>query len=76
MTGPMLSGDYWTQWVMLPGVTIGRYTKADGATEYWRREDLGKWVKLPHWWHPKTFAYQPWCPPPWLTRRLYSCGQP
>lgn len=47
-----------------------RHDKEDGLTDYWRRRADGTWVKLPHWWHPATFAYQPWRP-----SIHHSCGR-
>lgn len=55
----------------LTGEQTLHHYKTDGSIEYWRRKADGTWIKLPHWWHPATFTYQPWRP-----RIQHSCGRP
>jgi hypothetical protein len=63
------TGDwFWKICNPVNGESIGYHQKADGSMEYWRQKADRTWIKLPPWWHPATFSYQPWQP-----RIKHSC---
>lgn len=70
MTRPIPTGEWFSKTLQPNGEQTAEHHKADGFVDYWRRKADGTWIRLPDWWHPATFSYQPWRP-----RIHHSCGR-